>query len=136
MSPKCFLYNGSLLWSCSLSVSSNKLIALHGSGVLVTIGPPAPLTPNLEIMMSNEVDTYLCAVKAETADGVAALWRPGPASGSASSRSPSMARGTRGTAESSRGKEAAANMVGWPSRLPRTCTDSRVQQCTLSSLLR
>ena len=80
--------------------SANKLIFIHGTGELVTQGPPAPPTPNLEIAMSTEVDTYLCAVlEAETVDGAAALWRPGPSKPGQHKRlqqQPKHSKGNRG----------------------------------------
>ena len=60
--------------------SPNRLICIHRSSKAVANGPQAPPTPNLEIMMSTEVNTYLRTVsKADTADEAVALWRPGPA---------------------------------------------------------
>ena len=58
--------------------SPNKLFAIHGTGGVVTQGPPQPTMPNVEITMSTEVDTYLQAVlELDTAAGAAAIWRPG-----------------------------------------------------------
>ena len=39
--------------------TSNRLICIHRSGKPVTNGPSVPPTPNLEIMISTKVDTYL-----------------------------------------------------------------------------
>ena len=52
--------------------SWKRLISIHGSGKLVTQGPSALPRPNLKIMMSTKVDTYLRTVsEAETADKAA-----------------------------------------------------------------
>ena len=79
----------------------------------MTYGPPAPLMPNLEIMMSNEVDTYLRVVlEAETADRAAALWRPGPSRTSQLKhlqQEPMHAKGNKGNHGGFKGR-------GWVSR--------------------
>ena len=38
------------------------LMCLHKSGKVFANGPPAPPSPNEELMLSTEVDSYLCAV--------------------------------------------------------------------------
>ena len=63
-----------------LLLSSNRLICIHGSSKAVANGPQVPPTPNLELMMSMEGDSYLWAVhEADTAEEAVALWGPGPA---------------------------------------------------------
>ena len=59
--------------------SQTRLMNLHKSGKVVAKGPRAPPTPNQEVMISTEVDSYLKAVhKASTGEEAVALWRPGP----------------------------------------------------------
>ena len=56
-----------------------RLLCLHKSGRNVNNGPPAPPSPNKELMLSTEVDSYLCTVaEAATAQEAIALWQPGP----------------------------------------------------------
>ena len=56
-----------------------RLLCLHKSGRVVNNGPPAPPSPNKELMLSTEVDSYLHAVaKAATAQEAITLWQPGP----------------------------------------------------------
>ena len=80
--------------------SSNHLICIHGSGKVVAKGPQAPPTPDLELMMSTEVDTYLRVVQeVDTADEANALWRPGPTKPSQLKRlqqEPKRGKGRRG----------------------------------------
>ena len=83
--------------------SSNRLICIHGSGKALTNSPPAPPTPNIEIMMSREGDTYLRAVsEADTT-----LWRPGSAKPSQLKRlqqEPKRGKGRRGGYNSYNGR--------------------------------
>ena len=59
--------------------SQIRLVCLQGSGKVVANVPRAPPTPNQEVMMSTEVDSYLRAVhEAKTAKEAIALWRLGP----------------------------------------------------------
>ena len=59
--------------------SQTHFMCLHKSGKVVANGPRAPPTPNQEVMISTEVDSYLKAVhKASTGEEAVALWRPGP----------------------------------------------------------
>ena len=80
--------------------SLNHLICIHGSGKAVANGPQVSTNPNLELMMSTEVDTYLRAVhEADTADVAVALSRPGPAKPSQLKRlqqEPKRGKGRRG----------------------------------------
>ena len=120
--------------SGKLFKASSRLICIQGSGKVVTNSPPAPPTPNIEIMMLMEVDTYLRAVsEADTADKAVALWRPdlqSRASSRGSNRSPSMAKGDE---EASMGKAMEENAVtvvtrrlrwwSWRLQIQRTSTN-------------
>ena len=56
-----------------------RLLCLYKSGKVVSNGPPAPPSPNKELMLSREVDTYLRTVaEAATAQAATDLWQPGP----------------------------------------------------------
>ena len=58
--------------------SQTHFMCLHKSGKVVANGPRAPPTPNQEVMISTEVDSYLKAVhEASTGEEAIALWRPG-----------------------------------------------------------
>ena len=52
-------------------------MCLHKSGKVVTNDPSAPPSPNEDLMLSTEVDSYLRGVS-EASTGQEALWRPGP----------------------------------------------------------
>ena len=56
-----------------------RLLCMHKSGKVVSNRPPAPPSPNKQLMLLTEVDTYLCTV-AEAATALVAtdLWQPGP----------------------------------------------------------
>ena len=56
-----------------------RLLCMHKSGKVVSNGPPAPPSPNKQLMLSTEVDTFLWTVaKAATAQAATDLWQPGP----------------------------------------------------------
>ena len=56
-----------------------RLLCMHKSGKVVSNGPPAPATPNKQLMLSMEVDSYLRTVaEATTAQAAIDLWQPGP----------------------------------------------------------
>ena len=55
-----------------------RLLCMHKSGRVVSNGPPAPPSPNKQLMLSTEVDSYLRTV-AETALVAIDLWQPGQA---------------------------------------------------------
>ena len=65
-----------------LMMTQVHLMCLHKSGKVVANGPPAPPSPNEELMLSTEVDSYLRAVsEASTGDGeeaVALSWPSSP----------------------------------------------------------
>ena len=57
-----------------------RLLSVHRSGRTVSNGPKAPSSPNMALMKSTEVCTFLRAVvKAATAKDAGAIWQPGPA---------------------------------------------------------
>ena len=59
--------------------AQTHLMCMHKSGKVVANSPRAPPTPNQEVMISAEVDSYLKAVhEALTGEEAIALWRPGP----------------------------------------------------------
>ena len=56
-----------------------RLLCMHKSGKVVSNGPPAPPSPNKQLMLSTEVDSYLRTVaEAATAQAATDLWQPGP----------------------------------------------------------
>ena len=56
---------------------SNRFLAVHNSGAIVTKGPTQPQTPNKDIATSPEVDMYVrAAMEAETASAATAAWHP------------------------------------------------------------
>ena len=56
-----------------------RLLCMHKSGKVVSNGPPAPPSPNKQLMLSTEVGSYLRTVaKAATAQAAIDLWQPGP----------------------------------------------------------
>ena len=59
--------------------SSNRLICIHGSGKAVINSPSAPPTPNIELMLSTEVDTYLRAVSESNTTDEAWIHKAEPA---------------------------------------------------------
>ena len=50
------------------------LLYMHKSGKVVSNGPPAPPSPNKQLMLSTKVDSYLRIVAEAAID----LWKPGP----------------------------------------------------------
>ena len=57
-----------------------RLLSMPKSGRVVSNRPSAPSSPSKELMLSNEVCTYLQAVaEAATAQDAGNLWQPGPA---------------------------------------------------------
>ena len=99
--------------------TSNRLICLHESGKAVANGPRAPPSPNLEVMMSTEVDSYFRVVhEADTAEEAIALWRPGPVQPSHLKGHQQGPNGAKGAREASKGEATevlavtAANVTG------------------------
>ena len=86
-------------WTCKAEPAEEAPTGAQ-AGQRVHKGPQAPPTPNLELMMSTEVDTYLRAVhEVDTADEAIALWRPGPTKPSQLKRlqqEPKWGKGRRG----------------------------------------
>ena len=57
-----------------------RLLCMYTSGKVVSNGPPAPPSPNKQLMLSTEVDSYLRTVAdLDTAQAAIDLWQPGPA---------------------------------------------------------
>ena len=50
------------------------LLCMHKSGKVVSYRPPAPSSPNKQLMFSTEVDSYMRTV----AEAAINLWQPGP----------------------------------------------------------
>ena len=56
-----------------------RLLCMHKSSKVVSNGPPSPPSPNKQLIISTEVDTYLRTIaEAATAQAATDLWPPGP----------------------------------------------------------